>query len=368
MKIALHVDGPTIRGNEKQVIAVARELCRRGHEVVASCRASGPVREALHASGIRTTGVRPRGDLDAWHAARFALWLRRERPDAVLLTSWVRDFVGAYAARAARVPRIVLRIGIAQRIPPGIRGWTHRHALRRGVDAIVVNSFALAEYFRRVEPRAKAIVVAPNGIYVQRGGPSTIREEFAIPDSAVIMAGVGGLERRKGFDILISALASLRDKDVHIVLAGDGAERNNLRALAQSLQVADQVHMPGQRTDIPGILAAADGFVLSSRNESLSVALLEAMAAGKAVIATDVIGSEEALAPREGRGPAGWIVPRGDAAALATALRAVSDDLRSGGAEAARRATEAEWRVANWFTVERMVDAVEAALWPGLRS
>src|SRR5690606_8386847 len=97
MKIALHVDGPIIRGNEEQALQIARLLKERGHEVVVSCRANGPVQRAMHDIGVRTTGIRPRGDVDVWSALRFAFWLRRERPDAVLLTSWVRAFIAGWA-------------------------------------------------------------------------------------------------------------------------------------------------------------------------------------------------------------------------------------------------------------------------------
>jgi hypothetical protein len=78
MKIALHTDGPRIRGNERQVIILASALRDRGHDVVVACRAGGDVDAELRALGIRTSGARPRGDIDIVSALTFALWLRRE--------------------------------------------------------------------------------------------------------------------------------------------------------------------------------------------------------------------------------------------------------------------------------------------------
>ena len=361
MKIAIHVDGPTIRGNEKQVIAVASGLSQRGHDVVVSCRRGGAVERVLKSLGIRTTGIRPRGDLDLYHAARFAIWLRRERPDALLLTSWLRDFIGGWAARRAGVPRIVLRVGGVHAMPRGRRGWKHRRALSRYVDAIIANSRALADHLRAV-PDVAPVAVALNGVRIERTSPADLRAEFGIPATACIVAAAGGLERRKGFDVLIEAISKLADKNIHVVIAGEGILREQLQSLADRLALADRVHLAGQRKDIPAFLAAADVFVLSSRSESMPVALLEAMAARKPAITTEVAGAREAIAPQHGRAAAGWIVPIEDADALGSTLGEVIADLRAGGSEASQRAAEAAWRVANWFTVEQMVDAVEAVL------
>ncbi|HEX2189039.1 MAG TPA: glycosyltransferase [Longimicrobiaceae bacterium] len=364
LKVAVHVDGPTVRGNERQVLLLAEELERRGHRVVASCRAGGPVREAFGRLGIRTTGLRPRGDLDAWSALRFAGWLRRERPDAALLTSWVRALGAGWAARAAGVPRVVLRIGEVHAIPPGAAGWKARRALVRYTDAVVANSRAVRDHlFASVPGLAPgAVYYVPNGVRLAPAPPAPLREELGIPAGAVVAAGVGGLERRKGFDLLVGALARAGDPGLHAVVAGEGPDRAALRALAESLGVADRVHLLGQRSDVAAVLAAADLFVLSSRSEGMSVAMLEAATARRPVVSTDVGGAWDVLAPRDGRPAAGWIVPRDDERALAGALREVAGLLRSDRAAVEARVDEAAWRLDNWLTVERMMDGVEAAL------
>ncbi|HST59386.1 MAG TPA: hypothetical protein VLK84_11865, partial [Longimicrobium sp.] len=80
------------------------------------------------------------------------------------------------------------------------------------------------------------------------------------------------------------------------------------------------------------------------------------------IVAADVGGAWEGLAARDGRPPAGWIVPRDDADALAAGMRAVVDALRAGDAEPAARAAEAKWRAEHWFTLERMIEGYEAVL------
>jgi glycosyltransferase involved in cell wall biosynthesis len=364
MKIAIHVDGPIIRGNERQVMRIAGGLRARGHEIVVSCRAGGPVEAELRAMGIRTTGIRPRGDADLWNATAFVRWLRREKPDAVLLTSWVRAFIAGACARAAGVPRVVFRIGGMQPIHRGRRGALERHALRRWYHAVIANSRVVAERITGALPEmADRVHVVVNGIEsADPPAPAPLRADLGIPADAIIALAVGGMEHNKGFDLLIESLAS--EDAVHAVLVGGGSEaqKATLAARARALAVEGRVHLLGRRADVPALVAACDLFVLPSRTEGFSVALLEAMAAGKPILAADVGGAWEGLAARDGRPAGGWIVARDDADALAAGLREVVDGIRAGAPEVAARAAEAKWRTDHAFTLDRMIDGYEAVL------
>lgn len=364
MKIAIHVDGPVVRGNERQVMRIAGGLRARGHELIVSCRAGGPVEAELRRMGIRTTGIRPRGDADLWNALAFVRWLRRERPDAVLLTSWIRAFIAGWCARAAGVPRVVFRVGGMQPIHRGVRGSLERHALRRWYHAVVANSRRVAERITGALPEmADRVHVVVNGMApVDVNQPAPLRRDLGIAEDAVVALAVGGMERNKGFDLLIEAAAC--SDSVHVVLAGGGRDhqRATLEARAMAYGVDERVHLLGQRDDVHALMAACDLFVLPSRAEGFSVALLEAMAAGKPIVAADVGGAWEGLAARDGRPAAGWIVPREDVDALAEAIREVVDGIRDRSPELSARAAEAKWRAEHWFTLERMIDGYEAVL------
>jgi glycosyltransferase involved in cell wall biosynthesis len=361
VRIAIHVDGAAIRGNERQVMLTARELARRGHHVAASCVPGSATEAGLRRLGLATTGVRPRGDADAVSALAFAAWLRRGRFDAVLLTSWKRSLSAGWAARMARVPRVVLRVGGVHRVPRGAGGFKHRRALTRYVHAVIANSTEVAGHLAASVPAlAGRIHRVPNGVELE-GGAAAPAPLVPLPRGAVLALTVGGVEPRKGVGVLLEALAA-GDPALHLAVAGDGPERPALQRRAAELGIAGRVHWLGHRRDVPALLAAADLFVLASRNEGMAVAMLEAMAAGLPVVCTAVAGAAEALGARGGRGPAGWIVPVDDAAALAAALREVGGGVRAGGGEVRARAAEAAWRVAHWFTVERMADGVEAVL------
>jgi glycosyltransferase involved in cell wall biosynthesis len=359
MKVAMHVDGVDVRGSERQTLLIATGLRERGHAVAVSCRGGGAVEAAFRAAGFATTSVRPRGDADVLSGIGFVAWLRRERPDAVLLTSWVRLFGASLAARAARVPRIVLRVGGVQRVT----SWKYRRALLGQVDAIVVNSPGLAEGFVADEPRlAVRIRIVPNAVVHTPAEPAPVRAELGAAADDLLLLSVGGLERRKGLDLLIPAFARIADGGVRLLLAGSGPAAERLAALAAERGVADSVHFLGQRGDVPALLAAADAFVLSSLEDSMANAMLEAMAASLPVLATDVPGTEQALAPRDGRPPAGWMVPRADEDALAHGLGELVAALRDAPADAGARAAEARWRTEHWFGPAAMVDGYEAAL------
>jgi glycosyltransferase involved in cell wall biosynthesis len=361
VKIVVHAPGAAIRGSERQVLMLIRGLVRRGHQVVVSCRGGGPVFAASTRAGARATAIRPRGTLDLVSTLLFAGWLRRERPDAVLETSWKRAYSTLLAARLARVPRAVLRLGLSQ---SNVRSWGPRRVLGGLADVIFVNSSGLADQLRArapwLEPHRLHVIV--NGIEATPAEPAPLRSELALGDDVRLIAAAGGLEPRKGFDVLLDALPRLRDPRTHLVLAGTGPDEAALRAQVARLGLGGRVHFLGFRSDVPAVLSASDLYVLSSRREGMAVAMLEAMGAGIPVIASDVHGTRDALAARDGRGAAGWIVPVGDAASLADAIDEVVSGVRERDQRIAARVDEARWRVENWYRPERVVSEVERLL------
>ncbi|MBV9772539.1 MAG: glycosyltransferase [Gemmatimonadetes bacterium] len=370
MKLVIQNGSRVWGGNEKWLATLAAGLAARGHEVVVSCRGSGPVPDELRRRGIRTAPVRPGGYADVGRGVRFRRWLRRERPDALLLTSWRTTFWGAWAGRRAGVPRVVVRLGIVRELEHG------RHALpfRRWVDALVVNAREIRDAWLRSAPwfPAEAVHVVFNGIVPADAPPEeatrALRARLGAGPETLLVGGVGNLTYRKGFDLLLDAFAAAAVPDARVVIVGAGPEEGALRERAARLGVADRVHFAGQRSDVPEVLAACDLFVLSSRNEGMANVMLEAMAVGTPVVAADVSGVRDAVGLAEGGAEAGWIVPPDDAAALRITLREVLTDLRAGAGEAARRAEEARRRIRERFGVERMVDEVERVLFPGIET
>ncbi|MFL5381130.1 MAG: glycosyltransferase [Longimicrobiaceae bacterium] len=361
MKIVIQNNSRVWGGNEKWLATLAAGLAARGHRVVVSCRAKGPVRRELERRGIATTSVRPGGYADVVRGLRFRRWLKGERPDVLLLTSWRTTPWGAWAARRAGVPRTVVRLGIVRTLRPGRRdAWPFRGR----VDALIVNSPAVRDAWLRTAPwfPADEVHLVLNGVPaappLSDAERAAVRAELGLSADAAVIVGAGRLSRRKGFDYLLDAFARAGIPGSEVLLVGTGEEEANLRAQASALGIADRVRFAGERGDVPRVLGACDLFVLSSQNEGMANVMLEAMAAGIPVAAFDVSGVRDALGPRDARPAAGWIVPPADADALAAALR----DALANPDDAAARVAEASWRVRNWFSIDRMVDEAEAVL------
>lgn len=373
MRLLAHNDGRGLRGNERQLLLLAGGLRERGHDVLVSCREGAPLARALEGVAASTTHVRPRGDLALGPARAFRRLISERRPDVVLLTSWKRLFLGAWAARtadrAARAssahpaPRVVARLGLARRMPE--RWWSAfklRWALER-VDALVVNSDAVRTAVTTGMPwlDGARVHVIRNAVAAAAGDPERLRRELGLAPQVRLVGVVGALEARKGVDLALRALAAL-PPHVHLAVAGAGPDAGRLSSLARSLSLGDRVHWLGARDDVGDVLAGSSAFLLPTRRDSIANALLEAMAVGTAVVTTAGNGAEETLAAREGRGAAGWIVPQEDPGALAAALL----EALHAGDDA--RVAEARWRAAHWFGVERMVAEYEAVLSGGPRS
>jgi glycosyltransferase involved in cell wall biosynthesis len=175
--------------------------------------------------------------------------------------------------------------------------------------------------------------------------PDGVREELGITANAPLAGTVGSLTPKKSHETLLRAIRVARRSlpDLRVAVVGQGPMAGTLRRRAADLAVADAVTFVGYREDAARVASAFDVFVLSSRHEGLPVALLEAMAAGRPVVATRVGGVPEVVRDRG----EGILVPPGDPEALAAALVTVlaDADLRARlGAAARRRAADFDIR------------------------
>ncbi|MEJ2217688.1 MAG: glycosyltransferase [Gemmatimonadota bacterium] len=361
MKIALQIDSPIWGGNEKVLTMVAAGLRDRGHQVVVACRRGHPVHVHLTSLGVPVHDVHIGGDVDLVHAGAFAAFLRRERPDAALLSWFKKSFWAGWAARRARVPRVVERWGMEEGLPAR---WKYRHAFRHYVDALMVNSEDIRRRWLASAPwfPADAVHVVLNGVKRPTPSGGALRAELGLGPDVPVVAGAGRLERRKGFDVLLAAFARVSVPDARLVVAGAGPEEGALRRQAAALGLAGRVHWLGFREDLARLLTDCDVFALCSRKEGMANVMLEAMAAGRLVVATDIGGVREALDARDGRPSAGWIVPPDDAAVLGVALEEALRAVVDAAPVARARREEALYRAEHWFSVDRMLAETENVL------
>jgi glycosyltransferase involved in cell wall biosynthesis len=176
------------------------------------------------------------------------------------------------------------------------------------------------------------------------------RAELGLPPAAFVLGWVGRLSVEKGGDVLVEALARLRDLPLLACVVGDGPERPALERRSARLGLAEQIRWSGVRADAGRLFRAFDAFVLSSRTEGTPMVLLEAMHAGVPVVASAVGGVPDVVGAQEG-----WLVAPEDPDALAAALRELHGDT----AEAARRANAARRRIDTDFALGPWLDAHE---------
>jgi len=364
VRLAIFAPALVTGGTQRHIQQLVRGLDRSKFRVVVyALRPGGEVAEELEASGVEvrilSSGERFVSFGTARAVARAARELRRDGVQIVHAYQWRPGLVGAIAGRLARVPVVLAsKRSLSGSVASERRGW---RVIGHFVDRIVVNAEAL-----RVEAVAHGVrarwALVRNGIDIEhfRAGPTTpesARRLLDLPDTRPIVGSIGRLEARKGHGDLLQALARLRTRASGpplLLLVGDGPERSSLERLAIDLNVADSVHFAGTVSDVRPWLAAMDAFVLPSREEGSSNAVLEAMAVGRPVVATDVGGMTELI--EDGR--TGLIVPVADPAALASAMVTVLDAPEHAAAlgRAARRVADEA------FGAARMVRDMEA-LW-----
>lgn len=235
-----------------------------------------------------------------------------------------------------------------------LRRRLDRHLIARTSDAFVAVSSEDRRRMTAVEgiPPARTELI-PNGIDAPPvGSRSAVRTELGIPDDAPVVGALSILRAEKGLDLLLKAVALLRDRlpDVRLLVAGNGPEESRLRDQAADLGMADVVDFLGFRTDLGDLLATFDVAASSSVHEGSPLAVMEYMAAGLPIVATAVGGVPHMIEDERH----GLLVPSADPQALADGLHRLLSDH----ALAARLGEAARDRHSLEFTLDGTVDRI----------
>lgn len=221
-------------------------------------------------------------------------YLQRTQPDVLHCAISEATWHGTWAGRMARVPRIVVEeTGIPARSPLGRVAFG---ACFRAADAVIGVSEATCEYLRRQERVPASRIHLVHNCAAPRFFEPLARE--APRSDRLRVLAVGRLDPVKNFEGLVRAFRTAVDAfpGAHLDIAGDGPARADLQALVRALALEDHVSLLGFRADVRELHARADLFVLPSHSEGMSVALIEAMASGLPVLASNRGGNPEVLA------------------------------------------------------------------------
>ncbi len=203
----------------------------------------------------------------------------------------------------------------------------------RNATFVIANSQGLKEQALKISENQK-ISVIPNGVDISLFKPIKTKKE----NKKTIILGVGRLIPRKGLDYLIKSLGQLQNLNFELWLVGDGPEKENLQNLANESNISDKVRFLGikDKKEIVGIYQQVDIFVLPSLNEGMSNTILEAMACGLPIIATNIAGNDELIKEN------GFTIPVKDEEALKEKLELLINDksLRENMGKQSRKLTE----------------------------
>jgi glycosyltransferase involved in cell wall biosynthesis len=347
IRVAFCIDNMGIGGTELNALRTAERLDASRFDISVVClQEGGPLLERYENRGIPvlTLPLRRLHGLTALRqGVRFARHLVRHRIDIVHSHDVYNNIFATAWARLARTPVVIASRRWWDDVPRAALRVVNRRAYRFA-DCVITNSRTVADLLVRDDHvRADRVAVIANFVDDSTFAPATVdnalRTELGVPVGSLVVGCVAGLRPVKDHETLIAAIARLRSSwpSLRLVLIGDGPTRPALERLAQCLGVRHIVHFAGWRPNEPNLHGLFDVSVLCSLSEAFPNSIVEAMAAGRPVVATRVGGVVDAVAD----GETGLLVPPRQPAALAAAIEQLltqPERRRAMGAAAARRA------------------------------
>ncbi|MBI3782732.1 MAG: glycosyltransferase [Deltaproteobacteria bacterium] len=337
LRIAYVIKEMVVGGSQTHLRQVLRLLDRERFAPVLVClTGKGVLLDDVRAMGVPlvapAAGLSFKGPALGMRILATARALRRLRVDIVHNYLLRANLVGSMAARLARVPVVLCsKRGCHERRGFELIGAKIGNALS---DRVMVNADAVREFVHDNEGCAREkMLVIPSGVDTERFRPlpqGSYKTRLGLPEDRRLVGVVtrmrvrGVVTRmrvRKGVEEFVRAIALVRrdQPDVHGVIVGEVNLDDELQGLVHSLDLDDHLTLLGRRSDMPEVFSAFDLFVLSSHDEGMSNAILEAMAMEKPVVATDVGGTGEVVR----HGHTGLLVPPKDPQALAVAIAEV---------------------------------------------
>jgi glycosyltransferase involved in cell wall biosynthesis len=328
IRLALIIPTLDRSGAEKQFTLLATGLPRDEFDVhVALLTRGGAFEAELSMAGIPVTRIGKRFKCDPMAWWRLRNWLKRLQPDIVHTWLFAANAYGRLAVRAVPKAGVIVSERCVDSWKAGWQHWLDRKLLP-GTDRVIGNSQSVVDFYREHGVPGQKLVMIPNGI-----SPFTppdlsraaLLERLRFPPDAFVAMYVGRLAPQKRVDDLVWAVETLRQirPQLRLVLVGDGPARDSLQRFARDIHCQEHVRFVGMQDDVANWLNLADVFWLASSFEGMSNSLMEAMAAGKPCVVSDIPPNRELI----DQAVHGFLVPPGDTVAFMQFTRRLIDEL-----------------------------------------
>jgi glycosyltransferase involved in cell wall biosynthesis len=309
----------------------------------------------LAAAGIPITIIGKRSKLDLMSFFRLRKELKRLQPDVLHTWLFAGNSYGRLCAGAIPHARIVVSERCVDSWKSPWQLWLDRRLIER-TDRLVGNSSAVVTFYRDLGVPLDKMTCVPNGIDLPKvGGANSDRasllRELGLPEGSYVIGYIGRLAKQKRVEDLIWATETLRQvrDQIRLVLIGDGPERIQLEQFAHDVHCQNHVRFLGHRDDAARFLPAFDVFCLASSFEGMSNSIMEAMATGLPVVASDIPPNRELVVQNE----TGFLCQLADTVGFMQCLRRLIDEPGLG----PRLGEAGRQRIETQFSVSRMVDA-----------
>ncbi len=341
-------------GGEKWLVAAAEGLMKRGHDVTIGGRPGSKLFRAAADAGVKTANINIFSDVSIYHVFKVYRFFMKHNTDVLITRSTDLTVAGLAAAMARRrhgKPIVVVRHGL----PMIYAIRKHVFLLNKLAHGIITNTNSIKEEYesKKYFPPDFTRVIH-NGVSTSDG---TDVADFGarFPGKRVVLS-VGRLAYQKGYSCLVDAIATLPEacNDLLFVILGEGKLQSKLIAHAKKKKVLHRIHFEGFVEDVNPYLRACEFFVLPSLYEGMPNAAMEAMAAGKAVVLSNVNGTPELVNSPD----MGLLIPPKSPTALAEAIikLAGNETLRN---ELGKKAAD---RMHKHFSMISMINSIETLL------
>jgi len=365
MKILHVIDNLNLGGTQHLAFRTWKELIANGHEVE-TCVLVNSVKEREWGQ-LPTKSFRLNCHGDYRRPFAIGKWSRqlsevvdRTKPDVIHSWLWLSDIVSAGSAAQCRVPHVVHIVDrrswqVSKRLRHRYRRLATRRAFEKARSSFLAVSQAAADFaVESLGIKAARVVVAYNSIFTKAFAEVPETDAWKAPGRQLRLGIAARIEPEKGHKYLIEAMRHLRSKGVACTLkiTGDGGDRLLLERLVREYKLSGSVEFVGWVKDVSEFLAGIDVFLVPSiDSEGLPTTILEAMAAGRLVVATNVGGATEAIAHQH----TGIIVSPKNANAIADSIESISKNRDS----ALAMVQNARALVHEKFSMDKMLQTIE---------